>query len=1040
MLHKLITILSCIIISCTGAFAQLVNEHDFIQYTRLNGLSDNDITGLTQDANGYIWISTSNGLTRFDGQEMLTKYREHDKHGLINDKLIGIKSTGNKLLVYAQNGAQLIESSQNKHTELQVSKGLSYSDDQNNVFDAVILSGNAYALSTGTGFYVFNNQGKITYRHDFLKPNNKDDIGARPNYGRFMVALDSLRILQFDKEFHIHIYDHRVKRFLSDAEFVKSYPHLFNIQKHQLNLKGVLSKNKLIFYDCMVAQIIIYDIGKDEVYRQSTPAWVHQIIGWSTRWFNLSDSTAVVYHYNLGLYPVYINKTTGRLTFDSKTLFKDYECHAVMLDKDKRLWVATSKGLFKQNTRKNLIHTVDLFSHIKQNNGYSFETKSLCSYNGNLYIGDYARHPVLELDAVTYQLKKTFSFEKISSRSCQIWNIIHFSKDTLWFATQKGIMWYNCTNGNFNKLAIPALKMLDTATVTLSYKDSHGLLWLQGNWGSGVFLYNPADHSVKRYRVDDKRYYLPIPQANFITEDKQSNVWLAGQGLTRWDRRKQQFDTLITTYSGFNKNSTKITSLSSNREGQLVFCNEYNGVLLYEPLKGTYQQLSTDSVLVENAAISVKALPNGYLWIVTRNGVTAWNKPTGDAIHYSYKDGLPMDYYNKAIYHDDINKRMLFGYDNYLVWTPDSIRKGGHQLNEFYIDRISLPGDTAFYFPNKEVNLTYKQNNLTLHFSAINFNDPGNNRYTYRINKNKWISLGKENSILFNDLAPGRYEVEIKYVSGALSAKAIIKKILLVIRPPFWQTWWFILVAGLSVLLIIYLFYRNRLQEVRRLSYLDSQLAQTEMKALQAQMNPHFIFNCLNSIKEMILHQENQEASRYLSQFANLIRLSLEQSSNTFISLYESLNYLQQYINMEKIRNANFTCIFEKDNTLNEHQILLIPTFIQPMIENAIWHSVSGKKRKLVIIVSFLKQGDKLACVINDNGMGILQSEKNKQQSAAKHQSMGIKNIKDRIRLLNEKYNFGVSMSILDKSTIAGETGSGTLVTILFPLQIVSHE
>jgi ligand-binding sensor domain-containing protein/putative methionine-R-sulfoxide reductase with GAF domain len=231
-------------------------------------------------------------------------------------------------------------------------------------------------------------------------------------------------------------------------------------------------------------------------------------------------------------------------------------------------------------------------------------------------------------------------------------------------------------------------------------------------------------------------------------------------------------------------------------------------------------------------------------------------------------------------------------------------------------------------------------------------------------------------------------------------------------------------------------------QKELEVANLNQQLAKFEMKALHAQMNPHFIFNSLNSIRDMILSSENTEASHYLSKFAHLIRITLDQSGQSFISLRNTIDYLHRYIEMEQIRNANFNCRISADERLDPDETVLPPMLIQPFIENAIWHGMTGSRKNININLDFKKkiesgeQTGQMVCTIEDNGIGIDKSLKNKKNGSSLHRSIGISNIKDRIRLLNEKYDLQSSITIEDKSQLTGCRETGTVVTIKLPLQI----
>ena len=229
-----------------------------------------------------------------------------------------------------------------------------------------------------------------------------------------------------------------------------------------------------------------------------------------------------------------------------------------------------------------------------------------------------------------------------------------------------------------------------------------------------------------------------------------------------------------------------------------------------------------------------------------------------------------------------------------------------------------------------------------------------------------------------------------------------------------------------------YYLYKRRIAGIQQKANLDNLLAQTEMKALHAQMNPHFIFNCLNSIREMILKNENIHASRYLSKFAQLIRITLDQSSKHLISLKETIEYLKRYLEMEQIRTDKFIYTLQVDEMLDLEELMIPPMLIQPFIENAIWHGQPAKGKMELTLEFFAEKGD-LVCVIDDTGIGIEASLQKKDSTKNDHHSVGIENIKQRIRVLNEKYGTGCRLDIIDKTKLY-DSASGTIVTLHFPI------
>jgi sensor histidine kinase YesM len=164
--------------------------------------------------------------------------------------------------------------------------------------------------------------------------------------------------------------------------------------------------------------------------------------------------------------------------------------------------------------------------------------------------------------------------------------------------------------------------------------------------------------------------------------------------------------------------------------------------------------------------------------------------------------------------------------------------------------------------------------------------------------------------------------------------------------------------------------------------------------------------------------------------------MTLDQSSQQQVSLRNTIDYLQRYMEMENIRNNHFTHEVVIDPELDVDETFVPPMLIQPFIENALWHGLPANRKDIHVRVEFKKHGDNLVCTISDNGVGIQQAQLNKVESNGRHHSVGIANIKNRVELLNEKYNLHSTVQILDKKEINGSEGSGTVVILQLPLEM----
>lgn len=211
--------------------------------------------------------------------------------------------------------------------------------------------------------------------------------------------------------------------------------------------------------------------------------------------------------------------------------------------------------------------------------------------------------------------------------------------------------------------------------------------------------------------------------------------------------------------------------------------------------------------------------------------------------------------------------------------------------------------------------------------------------------------------------------------------------------------------------------------------------AEIEMKALRAQMNPHFIFNSLNSINKYILKSDHVNASRYLTRFAKLIRLILDNSNSKEVALSDELEALKLYIEMESLRFTNkFTYEIIVDENVSTDTLQVPPLIIQPYVENAIWHGLLHQETDGRLIVTVKKTNDNmLQCTIEDNGIGRSKAMEMKSKSANANKSLGMKLTEERISMLNQYASLNASIEILDLTNSNGEA-TGTKVILKIPI------
>jgi sensor histidine kinase YesM len=260
---------------------------------------------------------------------------------------------------------------------------------------------------------------------------------------------------------------------------------------------------------------------------------------------------------------------------------------------------------------------------------------------------------------------------------------------------------------------------------------------------------------------------------------------------------------------------------------------------------------------------------------------------------------------------------------------------------------------------------------------------------------------------------------QLMYQHQTLKGESLIKNVLIV--------------SIISMLAIVIFIIRNislkrrneKLQNEQKHSQLQQQAAELEMQALRAQMNPHFIFNCLSSINRYILINDTEAASSYLTKFSRLIRMALQQSEKSLITLEKELEMLRYYLDLERLRFKNvfdYSIIFI--NTIDTSTIFVPPLILQPFAENAIWHGLMHKKGAGHLDIALSIEGKILTGIITDNGIGRAEAALLKSKTAERNKSMGMQITVERLALLNKtidhKSFFGIEDLKDNEGNIAG--------------------
>ena len=419
------------------------------------------------------------------------------------------------------------------------------------------------------------------------------------------------------------------------------------------------------------------------------------------------------------------------------------------------------------------------------------------------------------------------------------------------------------------------------------------------------------------------------------------------------------------------------------------------------------------------------------IWIGTNKGICKVDLKSSDAfpVKFDSYNLLPSDIIN-AIF---IKNGLIYvGSPAGLTYFQEE-KLLNYSICKLFIQSIRT--ESGNFQDRDSFHLAYNINQFEVDFTTISIKSSGEVTYYYRIKglDDNW-RITKSQLITYSALPSGNFQFEI-YAVNKFGQISNTRRIFLTIPLPFWKEPWFLLFISFIILIGVYSIFKFREKQMKeKLNaqiQMEKQLASLEQKALQAQMNPHFIFNSLNSIQQYILSNNVEDANRYLSIFAALIRETLENSSSGRISLDREIGYITKYLELERMRFGNsFTFTINKYNLDTEAKIEIPVMLLQPYVENAVRHGMryhSGGEG--LIEIDFRSKNGSIICRIKDNGPGRRESDRIRSKQHIQYQSQGMVLTQRRVDILNIIFEDKVSIEIRD---VVSEKGfvAGTEVEI----------
>jgi ligand-binding sensor domain-containing protein len=518
-----------------------------------------------------------------------------------------------------------------------------------------------------------------------------------------------------------------------------------------------------------------------------------------------------------------------------------------------------------------------------------------------------------------------------------------------------------------------------------------------------------------------------------ILEDRAGVLWVcAMNGLWNYKDKKLHY------FGEENKLlSTRIISICEDSEGRLWMATRGKGVIVKEENK--FYQVTAKDGLASNMCRDLYIDSGNVVWVGSNSGLSKIKFSRDNAALnfrvdvYSKKQGLLTNEVNYILRRGE---EIIVAHNNGIsIFNPASI-KNNSVPPPVYISGAVVSGSA---FHGDSLVLPYSKNYFKVNYTGLSYKNPGALEYKYKMEglDTSWVYTNYP-SAQFQTLNPGDYTfvVYAKNDDGYWSDEPATLH--LTVTPAWWQTWWFRTVAAATLLALVYLAVRTRIDKVRRRehekSILQSKIAETELKALRAQMNPHFLFNAINSVQHFITSNDPDSSQRYLSKFARLIRYVVDNSKPSAIPISKEIEAIKLFLELESVRFENrFEYFIEVDKRIEKDFVQIPSMLIQPYVENAIWHGLMHKdgRGKITIRIELLEQG--LKCVIEDDGIGRQKSlELKANLKMKKHKSVGMTITQERLEIINQMNNSRLSVNIID---LADENNNpaGTRVELFIP-------
>ncbi|MGB0177081.1 MAG: histidine kinase, partial [Owenweeksia sp.] len=723
------------------------------------------------------------------------------------------------------------------------------------------------------------------------------------------------------------------------------------------------------------------------------------------------------YHMALGKGgEVVIRNPAGRiLTLDASNGLPQLDYKGCYIDDNHVIWFYSNKGLVK-------LETLAWQSYAELNSGAP-QVFAVYQQGNDYFAGLTSGYAMVNNGSITLNKKETgFPYGLTLS-------IETFDGD-IWLGTENGLI--RNRGGIYREIRTPG-----GGDFVFAMKNARNRLWL--GMGAGLFSYSKG-------RVENVSNLNDLPPATVfaISEGGDGSLWCGTytQGFFRYADERWE---VLRELNGVRLDSLRFSCFAAVNKDEIWAGSLTEGIF-------HFNKKGVERIPVENLEFaeiqSMAVASDNTVWVGTNKGIFEVRKGNAaNIIKLPYSSDLSGQSCTPQAMVIQNNKLLVGTTDGFQVLNLYDYQKQRPpprliltDIKMFLGQNTSLPeyanDSIPFTLVPSEVQLPHDLNFLSFNLAGLTSYQQENLQYRYRLvgQSEQWTMAGGRREAIFSNIKPGYYtfEAQVSRLGEGWSSEGVEYKFQ--ILRPIWLRWWFIAISCLLLGGLSFIFISDRIKRANQRLRLENDLLDMERKALRLQMNPHFIFNALDSISSFIFKKDPEKAVRYLNNFAKLMRLTLESSMEHLHPVETEVSILKNYLELEKLRfQGKFEYDIEVDDEI-DYDVGIPPMLIQPHVENAILHGLKPLKDSGYLNIRFILNEDLLVVEVEDNGIG---RKKAKELHKRKdHRSMATQINRDRLRLLRKSMSEKVDITITDKVHETGEA-AGTMVVIKLPAESI---